>query len=143
MYYNVSSVIFELPEITGINIIAVARFTYQSLINFQDYNRQTLKQVYFSGSGICDYKNDSLNNQTWLDYIAINNSNLQQFIEDHDPCFEPCALYGTGCLGIDYKNGVCDNKCWKEGCDWDGGMCIVLDTICHIHTTILIINGTN
>ena len=53
----------------------------------------------------------------------VENHALLQFIQQYHPCFFPCSHYGAQCVPSYYQNGVCEDQCNREECNFDGGDC--------------------
>ena len=138
----VSPSLYNLPNI-GTIVLTLWPFNVSSFENFTNYNEKTLKQgnntyVWFGSSTICEYQTSETGFQTrWLDYVAktSNNSELLKFIQDFNPCDEPCGNDILGgaqeCTSAEWGNGICNVECFNKGCSWDNGDCTQL---CHCWT---------
>ena len=113
--------IYSLPHIRTI-IIVFWPLNTTSFVDFESFNTNTIDNVWFSESTICDnYPGDD--NMTYLDFMAQNNSGLGDFIKQFDPCFKPCSNGYFSCTGIDFQNGRCDDHCFDAACGYDNGDC--------------------
>ena len=139
-FVNIPSGLYKLPHIQTIAIISW-NVNISSFIDFNGYNRDSLKHVWFYASNICQFVNDTSNNNnnsnnseiTVLqslaskEYSTYGVSNLQDFIDEMDPCFAPCGVNLVYCTPILWGDGVCTDYCNHEECNWDNGDC---DQLC-------------
>ena len=120
--------LFQLPNIQTILIISWD-INATSFDHFSHASK-SLDTVSFSTSNICeDIMVNNTYYATYLEYIAdvTSNSDLQNFIDNFVPCFEPCPSSSntltTTCTGLDFGDGICDDRCFSKSCDYDKCMC--------------------
>ena len=128
----ISDKIFNLPKIETIELYG-GNINFQTINeNFNGYNQDSIKTVYFQLNDFCeDYwivKNNETNtvsnsNDTWS-YDSIN-WELMQFIDTFGACTDSCtsATFEFVCQSSKNGNGLCDDACNIEQCNWDNGDC--------------------
>ena len=84
-----------------------------------NYDPEKDTQYWFDHAGFCD---------DFYNELIPNNSKFYRWIKDESICVTACEITGelwdiAACLNYLYQNGICDEQCNRNDCNWDGGDC--------------------